>query len=138
VNRSLLASALGRPFQTAFGKDAYPTIQEKAAALFHSLIANHPFFDGNKRTAVLALVHFLLANGWFPVIGEEELFVTAKEAASYREKGMAHQRMYQGILILLQVHTLPVSDLKGRVTPAFYQELLSLTKWIRRENKRGK
>jgi len=37
---------------------------EKGVALFHSLVANHAFIDGNKRTAVTALDHFLLANGF--------------------------------------------------------------------------
>ena len=42
-----IESALGRPFHSADGQDVYPTIIEKAAALFHSLIANHPFHNGN-------------------------------------------------------------------------------------------
>jgi death-on-curing protein len=50
----LLESAVLRP-QTAIGElDAYPSVHEKAAALMHSLIRNHPFVDGNKRTAVVA------------------------------------------------------------------------------------
>jgi death-on-curing family protein len=57
---NLLESAVSRPFQTVFGGDAYPTIFDKGAALFHSLVANHPFHDGNKRTAVTALYAFLL------------------------------------------------------------------------------
>jgi len=59
---NLLESAVGRPFQSAFGEDAYPTILEKAIALFHSLNSNHPFHDGNKRTAIIALDDFLVAN----------------------------------------------------------------------------
>jgi len=40
----------------------FRSLPEKAAALFHSLIANHPFENGNKRTAVIALELFLSAN----------------------------------------------------------------------------
>ena len=40
----------------------FRSLPEKAAALFHSLIANHPFGNGNKRTAVIALELFLSAN----------------------------------------------------------------------------
>jgi len=47
----LLDSAVMRPQASAFGDDAYPTIHEKAAALLHGLARNHPFVDGNKRTA---------------------------------------------------------------------------------------
>jgi len=46
-----LAFAIGRPQQSAFGEDAYPTITLKAAALMQSLAENQPFVDGNKRIA---------------------------------------------------------------------------------------
>lgn len=67
----LLESAVLRPATSAFGQDAYPTVTEKAAALFHSLSRNHPFVDGNKRTSTVALILFLELNGcritWEPV-----------------------------------------------------------------------
>ena len=47
----MLDSAVMRPQASAFGDDAYPTIHEKATALLHGLARNHPFVDGNKRTA---------------------------------------------------------------------------------------
>ena len=56
----LLESAIARPFQTFGGDDLYPTAISKAAALGESLIINHPFVDGNKRTGFLAIVTFLL------------------------------------------------------------------------------
>ncbi|WP_339168019.1 type II toxin-antitoxin system death-on-curing family toxin [Paenibacillus sp. FSL R5-0341] len=59
----LLESAVHRPQSTVFGNDAYPTIYEKAAALFESLGQNHPFHNANKRTAFTALVIFLRYNG---------------------------------------------------------------------------
>src|SRR5580658_4725428 len=77
-NRDLLESAVGRPFQSAFGQDIYPTIIDKAAALFHSLVANHPFHDGNKRTAVVSLQHFLVANGFLPSLSNQDFYDLAK------------------------------------------------------------
>ena len=59
----LLDSACHRPSATVFGQDAYPTLIQKAAALLHSMTANHPFIDGNKRTAWLATVVLLRDNG---------------------------------------------------------------------------
>lgn len=56
----LLESAIARPFQTFGGNDLYTTIVEKAAALGESLIINHPFVDGNKRTGFLAMYSLLL------------------------------------------------------------------------------
>ena len=62
-DRSVLESAVARPLASAFGSDAYPTILEKIAALAHSLILNHPFVDGNKRTATAATIISLNRNG---------------------------------------------------------------------------
>jgi death-on-curing protein len=59
-----LASAAAQPEQTVFGEDAYPTIPEKAAAYAFFIAMGHPFNDGNKRTAVLALEVFLEINGF--------------------------------------------------------------------------
>ncbi len=58
-----LESAVSRPRTTVFGNDAYPTLIEKASAVLHSLILNHPFYDGNKRTAFAAAGLFLRTNG---------------------------------------------------------------------------
>lgn len=58
-----LASALAQPSQEAFGAEFYPTLNEKAAAYLFFLARNHPFSDGNKRTAYLAAATFSLMNG---------------------------------------------------------------------------
>lgn len=63
-DRGLLESAVARPQASALGIDAYPDLVTKAAALLHSLVLNHPFVDGNKRTAVLATLVFLDLNGY--------------------------------------------------------------------------
>lgn len=47
-----------------FGEDAYPTILDKAAALLESLVKNHCFHNGNKRTAYLITKSFLMLNGY--------------------------------------------------------------------------
>lgn len=60
----LLESAIDRPKSSAFGEDAYPTIFEKAAALFESIGKNHAFLNANKRTAFIALNLFLGYNGY--------------------------------------------------------------------------
>ena len=58
-----LESAVAQPRMTFGGAELYPTIIEKAAALGFSLIQNHPFVDGNKRTAHAAMETFLVVNG---------------------------------------------------------------------------
>jgi death on curing protein len=59
----LLDSALARPRSSAFARDAYLTLDEKAAALLHSLARNHALVDGNKRLALGGLIAFNGLNG---------------------------------------------------------------------------
>lgn len=74
---SLLESALFRP-QTSFAdNDLYKTLFDKAATLWHSLILNHPFLDGNKRTGTVAMLVFLLINGWTVEVSKKELVQAA-------------------------------------------------------------
>lgn len=54
-DEGLLESAIARPYQTFGGDDLYQTVYEKAAAMMESIIINHPFVDGNKRTGFLAM-----------------------------------------------------------------------------------
>lgn len=60
----LLHSSVERPKATFAGKSLYPTIWLKAAALMHSLVKNHPFNDGNKRSAFFSTMRFLAVNGY--------------------------------------------------------------------------
>ena len=60
---NLLDSALNSAFQTFDGKELYPTKEEKAARIGHSLISNHAFVDGNKRIGMYVLLTFLEVNG---------------------------------------------------------------------------
>jgi death-on-curing protein len=73
---NMLESALARPFQTFGGKDLYPSIYEKAAAIGESLIINHPFIDGNKRTGFLAMFTLLKK-------GNVDLIASHEEAYSF-------------------------------------------------------
>ncbi len=58
-DEGLIESAVARPYQTFGGEDLYQTVYEKAAALAQSIIINHPFVDGNKRTGFLGLLSVL-------------------------------------------------------------------------------
>ena len=59
-----LESALAQPRMTLDGEDLYPTIIEKSSALIFSMVSNHPFVDGNKRTAHAVAEIFLILNGF--------------------------------------------------------------------------
>ena len=59
----LLEAALARPQASAFGADAYPSLDTKAAALLHSIARHHALVDGNKRLALAAVIAFYGLNG---------------------------------------------------------------------------
>ena len=62
-DHNALESALARPFQTFANQDLYSNIIQKAASLIESLLVNHPFIDGNKRTGYVLMRVFLISNG---------------------------------------------------------------------------
>jgi death on curing protein len=70
----LLASALARPQASAFGADAYQELEDKAAALLHSLARNRALVDGNKRLALAATIAFLGVNGQRLTFTEDEVY----------------------------------------------------------------
>jgi len=61
-DRRTLVAACSRPMTQMFGHEAYPTLTAKAAALLHALAHDHPFGDGNKRTATEAVIRFVEEN----------------------------------------------------------------------------
>lgn len=72
--RAYLESALSRPTTSLGGELKYPTIQMAAAALLHALVHDHPFYNGNKRTAIVSLLVFLDSNGYILTATQDELY----------------------------------------------------------------
>ncbi len=72
---ALLESALARPQQSQAYADPAPDLPDLAAALAYGLARNHPFIDGNKRTAHVAYRTFLALNGAELVATEEEKYL---------------------------------------------------------------
>ncbi len=58
-SKNTVEGIIGNVFQTAFGKNVYPSAEKKAAHLLYFMIKNHPFTDGNKRNGAFAFVWFL-------------------------------------------------------------------------------
>lgn len=78
----LLESAAARPQATAFGGDAYPDLDAKAAALLHSLARNHALVDGNKRLALAAVIAFYGVNGRRPTLTNDEAYELVIDVAA--------------------------------------------------------
>jgi death-on-curing protein len=85
----MLESAVGRPTASFDNKDLYPDLFAKAAALMTSLINDHPFVDGNKRTGIAAAVLFLRINGYnfsaSPKDLEKKTLLVAQDRMSLEE-----------------------------------------------------
>ena len=110
-NRNLFSSAIYRP-QTSLGNQLkYPTAEMAGAALLHSIILNHPFHNGNKRTAIVAMIVFLDENGLILTCSEDDLFK---------------------IVLLIAKHRLPDCIYKSGepVTDRSDREVLSISRWI--------
>ncbi len=71
-----LEAAIATQTQNAFGEELYPNLVDKAAALIRGIVADHPFIDGNKRTAMIAGLTLLEINGtrFAAKLGEVEDF----------------------------------------------------------------
>lgn len=72
-DRGALEAAVARSQMTFGGEDLYPDIEAKAAALLHSLVMNHPFVDGNKRTGAVVAELFMRLNGVILAASDDEL-----------------------------------------------------------------
>jgi len=81
----LLESALYRP-QTGYYRD----LPEQAAALFESLLMNHPFIDGNKRVAFFGTDVFLRLNGWHLVVDPKEAYTALVGFLERNEADLDH------------------------------------------------
>ncbi|HIK17458.1 MAG TPA: type II toxin-antitoxin system death-on-curing family toxin [Leptolyngbyaceae cyanobacterium M33_DOE_097] len=79
-----LESAIAQPMMTFGEEDLYPTLVDKAVALEFSMVMNHPFVDGNKRTGHAAMETFLVMNDLeiFAPVDEQELVILSLAAGS--------------------------------------------------------
>jgi death-on-curing family protein len=124
-NRDLLDSAVNRPFQTFGGKDLHASIFDKAAALFHSLVCNHGFQDGNKRTAVLAVHLFLAANDYALAIMGDKFRALAITIASHNEKGRPQEQAIEHLVKTFREQAVPMDAMRN-VDSVQVQEVFSL------------
>lgn len=131
LDRNLLESAAEQPFQGGFGQDFYPTIYDKAACLFFSIAGGHIFSNGNKRTGVLALDQFLLANSVYLLLSNEDIKQLAKSTASYREREEDHKQVKQRISDIIRAESVEFRAVR-KINPTAYRRFLRLRQSIRR------
>jgi death on curing protein len=95
----LLEAAAARPRASAFGEEAYPTLHEKAAALLHSVVRNHPLVDGNKGLDLASVVAFYGMNGFKLTFTNDEAYdlVMAVASGQLDEVGAIAKRLEVGV-----------------------------------------
>jgi len=81
-DEGLLESAMAQAKQSFGGEYIHSNIFEMAAAYGFHICKNHPFFDGNKRTTLVAMYTFLFVNGWRLVAEKKVLYATIMALAS--------------------------------------------------------
>ena len=97
-----LESALAQPRLTFEGRELYPSLAEKAAALGYALIRNHPFLDGNKRIGHAAMEVFLVLNGF-------EISADIDEQEEVVLKVASGELSREALATWLQKHLVPIS-----------------------------
>ncbi|NJJ41404.1 type II toxin-antitoxin system death-on-curing family toxin [Paenibacillus apii] len=84
-NENLIHSAADRPYINIGGMEKYTTYDTKVACLFHSLIQNHPFHNGNKRTALVTLLVALDLNSRSMEATDDDIFDFVVAVAGRKE-----------------------------------------------------
>jgi len=94
-DRSLLESSIANPMTTVFGQEMYPTVFDKASCYLFSISRNHPFLDGNKRTASMSSIIFLRSNDKVVEYEEDEFLefvIFVAEGKQSREQVSSYLR----------------------------------------------
>ena len=107
-DEKLLESAVFRPHTSLGEEDKYPTASMSAAALLHSIVQDHPFFNGNKRTALVSMLVFLDKNGWVFTLDEDDIY---------------------DFVIALASHQL-IENVSAEKQPSSDEEVLEVSRWL--------
>ncbi len=98
---NLLESSITRPFQSFEDVEFYPSAFDKAAAILHSIVKNHPFIDGNKRTGFIAAFALLYRSG-------NELTASEKDAYNFVVNVASSQILFQEIIGWFSENSRPI------------------------------
>lgn len=97
-DEKILLSSIYSPYQTFGREDLYPTIIDKSARMSYLIVKNHPFVDGNKRTAFLVLSTMLVLNNI-------TLFAEKKDIIRIFQKLESGEITYNNFLVWVKAHT---------------------------------
>ena len=126
-SHELLESAVSRP-ATSFGDlEKYPTVEMAAAALLHSLVHNHPFHNGNKRTALVAMLVTLDQNGLVLTCTKDDLFkLVLKLARHGLTNGPTHELADREVMEVARWLERNIRELQKGERPVEWRKLKKL------------
>jgi len=130
IDLNLLHSAAEQPYQYCFGQELYPTLAAKAAYLFAHIAGGHIFSNGNKRTAVLCLDTFLLANSVYLILSNEDVYKLACSVASAGERHVKFDTTMNTVRKVVEDTTVPISQIR-KIDNRAYREAHRWKNWIR-------
>lgn len=133
ANMSTLESIAARPNTKQFGETPFPDIFSKAASILEAIIRWHPFSDGNKRTALLAVSVYLQANDYILFIPLNAVRFTVQIAKVKKTDAKTNRKLIAKISKWIRKYTAPKNDQKAlssasKKTIAEYRFLLYLAK----------
>jgi death-on-curing family protein len=112
-SEALLDSAAFRPRTSIGDTDKYPSVAMAGASLMYGIVHDHPFHNGNKRTAIVSLLVFVDRNGWILTVDQDEIY---------------------DFLVTLADHKL--KDRSGEVITNSDAEVLHIANWLQRNSRR--
>lgn len=130
LDLNLLRSASEQPFQECFGQELYPALAAKAAYLFVHLAGSHIFSNGNKRTAVLCLDLFLVANSRYLFLTNEAVRKLAIWVAASGERGDKFDKVFDTVTKVVGKSTVPLNALR-KIDLDQYRAAIRHKNWIR-------
>jgi death-on-curing protein len=93
-------TCVAQPKTAVFGHERFPSVYDKAAAYCYFIVKAHPFFDGNKRTGLVAALTYLLSAGLVPLFNKEDMYALitgiAKGEVEIEQMALAFQEACQG------------------------------------------
>lgn len=83
-DQGLLESALAQPQASFAGQFLHPYIHQQAAAYLYHLSMNHPFIDGNKRTAFAVMDTFLRVNNYYLILNNDDAYDLVMQVVNHQ------------------------------------------------------
>lgn len=136
ISPNLLLSCEQQPYMRLYDQECYPTLASKAAYIFCHIATAHLFDNGNKRTAVLCLDTFLLANTRYLTVTNEEMYELACTVAMSGEEGKKFPEVHAAVTRFIEVSTIPLSAFRT-TDPSMYRTL-HRGKWSTRNHPKNR